>query len=276
MLLGSFPRDWWALGVLVPLAFALLLQRRRTHLAAAFVAALWVSLFAASALRLYPVDGRTTSFAFPLVALLATWAISSVARRADSALVREGIPAFLAAAVVLTSSSRVTYPPFDDARLVRTLAAEAKPEDALLLYPHANWSAAYYGGWPVRFVRADYYGTRFEARILREGAVTLPGLPGYEDRPQVLDSALHELVSRTPERVLYLATHLEVNCCAAHTHIQQYLASFGYVSKRLAVARGGEVIRFSLPRPPAGAGTAMLPKEREFPPGHGASAPADP
>lgn len=276
VLMSSFPRDWRALGILVPLAFALLLARRETRPAAAFLAALWASLFAAAAMRLYPVDGRTTSFAYPLVAVLAAWTLSKGTRRAGSPLIREGVPAFLAAAIVLTSAARVIYPPFEDARLVRALATEARPGDAVLLYPHTNWSAGYYSGWSVRLVRADYYGARFEARLLREGAVTLPGFPGYEDRPQLLDPALHELVSRNPERVLYLATHLEVNCCAAHVHIRRFLGAAGYVSERLALAPGGELVRFTRPPPPAPSGAPPLPKGRESPPEHGASAPADP
>jgi hypothetical protein len=223
------------------------------------------------------VDARTTSFAYPLVALLTAWSISFETRRAGSPLIREGIPAFLAAAVVLTSASRVTYPPFEDARLVRALAAEAKPADTVLLYPHANWSAGYYGGWSVRLVRADYYGARFEARILREGSVTLPGFPGYEDHPEVLDPALEGLVSRKPERVLYLATHLEVNCCAAHVHIGEFLGAYGYRSERLAVAQGAELLRFTRqpPRPESGA-PPELPQAGESRPGPLSSTPAGP
>lgn len=276
VLMSSFPRDWWALGILVPLAFALLLRRRETRAAAAFLAALWASLFAAAAMRLYPVDGRTTSFAYPLVAVLAAWTLSSETRRAGLPLIREGIPAFLAAAIVLTSAVRVAYPPFEDARLVRALAAEARPGDTVLLYPHTNWSAGYYGGWSVRLVRADYYGAGFEARLLREGSVTLPGFAGYEDRPQLLDPALRDLVSRKPESVLYLATHLEVNCCAAHVHIRQFLGASGYVSERLALAPGGELIRFTRSPPPAPSGPPPLLKGRGSPPVPGASAPADP
>ncbi|MGA7990311.1 MAG: hypothetical protein WCC53_02655 [Thermoanaerobaculia bacterium] len=276
MILGSFPRDWWALGILVPLAFALLLRRRETRRAGAFLAALWAALFAAAAARLYPVDNRTTSFAYPLVALLAAWAIAFATRLARSPLVRDGIPAFLAAAVVLTSATRITYPPFEDARLVRALAAEARPGDAVLLYPHANWTAGYYSGWGVRLVPADYYGARFEARLVREGSVTLPGLPGYVDRPQVLDPALFDLVSRKPGRVLYLATHLEVDCCAAHAHIQQVLGASGYASERLAAARGAELIRFTLPTPPARSTARPSPTGGGSRTGPGASGPAGP
>lgn len=276
VILGSFPPGWRALGILAPLAVALLFRRRETRPAGALLAALWAAFFAAAAARLYPMDGRTAAFAFPLVALLAAWTISSVFRRASSPLVREAVPAFLAAAILLTSAVPVTYPPFEDARLVRALVSEARPGDAVLLYPHANWGAAYYSGWSVRLVRADYYGTRYEARLLREGSVTLPGLPGYVDRPRVLDPALFELVSRNPARVLYLATHLEVDCCAAHVHIQQVLGASGYASERLAVARGGELIRFALPPPPPRSTALPFPIGRGSPPGPGASKQGDP
>ena len=193
----------------------------------AYAAALWAALFAAAALRLYPVDARTASFAYPFVALLTAWTVSTQTRRAASPLVRRGVPALLAAAVLVSSARPVAYPQFDDARLVRALAAEAKREDAVLVYPHANWAVGYYSGWPVRLVKAEYYGTRFEAQPLREGTTILPGLPGYEERPQVLDPALLEALSRRPPRVLYLATHLEVNCCTAHSHIQESCATPG-------------------------------------------------
>lgn len=170
----------------------------------------------------------------------------------------------------------MTYPASEDATLVRALSAEARPRDVVLLYPHANWSAAYYGRWPVRLVPVDYYGARFEARLLREGSVTLPGVAGYEDRPQLLDPALRDLVSQKPESVLYLATHLEVNCCAAHVHIRQFLGASGYVSERLALAPGGELIRFTRSPPPAPSGPPPLLKGRGSPPVPGASALADP
>lgn len=273
---SSFPRGFQALGILVPLGFALLLAHRGTRFAAGLLGALWAAFWVAAAMRLYPVDGRTSAFAYPLVALIAAATISTQVRRARQAVIREGVPAFLAAALVVSSSGPVTYPASEDASLVRALSAEAKPRDVVLLYPHANWSAAYYGRWPERLVPVDYYGARFEARLLREGAVTLPGLAGYEDRPQLLDPALRDLVSRKPESVLYLATHLEVNCCAAHVHIRQFLGASGYVSERLALAPGGELIRFTRSPPPAPSGPPPLLKGRGSPPGPGASAPADP
>lgn len=248
LLAASFPRGWWALGLLPPLGLALLLSRRETRLAGAYAGALWVSLFAAAALRLYPVDARTASFAYAFVALLTAWTVSSQTRRAASPFVRQGVPALLAAAVVVSSSRPVVYPGFDDARLVRALVAEAKPEDAVLVYPHANWAVGYYSGWPVRLVKAEYYGTRFEARPLREGTTVLPGLPGYEERPEVLDPALREALSRRPPRVLYLATHLEISCCTAHLHVLKSLRDAGYAAERLAVAHGGEVLRFTRAR----------------------------
>ncbi|MCM3874907.1 MAG: glycosyltransferase family 39 protein [Thermoanaerobaculia bacterium] len=274
---SSFPRDWWALGILVPLGFALLLWRRETRSAAAFVAALWTALFAVSAMRLYPMDGRTTSFAYPLVALVAAATISAQMQRARQAVVREGVLAFLAAAVVLTSASRVAYPAGDDARLVRTLVAESEPGDTVLIYPHANWTAGYYSGWPVRLVPVDYYGTRFEARLLRDRSVVLRSFPGYENHPEVLDPALEELVSRKPDRVLYVAINLAVNRTAAHAHILKFFGASGYRSVRLAVAEEGEVLRFSRqpPLPDSGAPPG-LPQGGESRPGPGSSTPAGP
>lgn len=271
---ASFPGDWWALGILAPLGLALLLRRRPTRLPAAFVVALWAALFAAAAARLYPVDGRTTSFAYPLVALLAVWTLTAQTGRAGSALVREGVPAFLAAVVVLTSGRSVSYPSVEDSRLVRALVSEAGAEDAVLLYPHANWAAAYYGDWEVRLARADHYATRFEGRILRKGTFTLPGLPAYEERPQVFDPLLSELVAQKPARVLYLAVHLEVDCCNAHGHVQRYLWTAGYASERLAAGPGGELIRFAVrPSPPPTAASNRRKAEGErFVPGVSASA----
>jgi hypothetical protein len=278
LILGSsFPHGWQALGILVLVGFVLLVRARETRFAAAFLLALWSSLFAAAAVRLYPVDGRTTAFAYPLVALVAAGAISALARRARRTFVREGVPALLAAAIVLSSATRVTYPLVEDARLVRALAAEAEPEDVVLIYPHTNWSAGYYSGWPVRLVPVDYYGARFEARLLRDRSVTLPGLAGYEDRPEVLDPALRDLVSLRPERVLYLATHLEVSCCAAHVHIGELLGASGYRPELLARAQGAELLRFTrhAPRPSAGA-PPPLPQARGLRSGPLSSTPAGP
>jgi hypothetical protein len=272
---SSFPRGFQALGILVPLGFALLLAHRGTRLAAGLLGALWTAFWVAAAMRLYPVDGRTTAFAYPLVALIAAATISTQVQRARQAVIREGVPAFLAAALVVSSAVPVTYPASEDARLVRALSAEAKPEDVILLYPHANWSAGYYGGWPVHLVPVDYYGTRFEARLIREGAVTLPGLAGYEDRPQLLDPTLRNLVSRRPERVLYLATHLEVSCCAAHAHIRDFLCASGYRSERLALSPGGELLRFTRQLPRAEQGASLPhPRERGSRPGPDPSTPA--
>lgn len=278
LILGSsFPHGWQALGLFVPVGFVLLVRTRETRVAAAFLLALWSSLFAAAAVRLYPVDGRTTAFAYPLVALVAAGTISALAHRGRRTFVREGVPALLAAAIVLSSSTRVTYPLVEDARLVRALADEAGPEDVVLIYPHSNWSAGYYSGWPVRLVPVDYYGARFEARLLRDRSVTLPGLAGYEDRPEVLDPALRDLVSLRPERVLYLATHLEVSCCAAHVHIGELLGASGYRPEVLARGPGAELLRFTRhpPRPSAGAPPPLL-QERGLRSGPLSSAPAGP
>ncbi|HSB64089.1 MAG TPA: hypothetical protein VLJ18_07980 [Thermoanaerobaculia bacterium] len=258
---SSFPRGFGALGILGLLGFVLLLVNRGTRLAAGLLGALWAAFCAAAAMRLYPVDGRTTAFAYPLVALVAAGTISMPMKRARRAVVREGVPAFLAAAVVLTSSSRVEYPVVEDARLVRSLRAESEPGDTVLIYPHANWAAGYYGDWPVRLVPVDYYGTRFESRLLRDRSITLPGRLGYEDHPEVLDPALEELVSQKPERVLYLATHLEVKCCAAHVHIREFLGASGYRSERLARSLDGELLRFTRQPSNRGPGTPPgLPK----------------
>ena len=274
---SSFPRGFQALGILVPLGFALLLAHRGTRLAAGLLGALWAAFWMAAAMRLYPVDDRTTSFAYPLVALLAVWTICFEMRRVSSPLIREGVPAFLAAALLVSSAVPVTYPASEDARLVRALVAEARPGDDVLLFPHANWSAGYYSGWPVHLAPVDYYGTRFEARLLREGAVTLPGLAGYEDRPQLLDPTLRKLVSRRPERVLYLATHLDAAYYGAHFHIRDFLGASGYRSERLALARDGELLSFSRqpPRPESGA-PPRLPQAGESRPGPLSSTPAAP
>lgn len=257
---SSFPRGFEALGILALVGFALLLAHRGTRLTAGLFGALWAAFCVAAAIRLYPVDGRTTTFAYPLVALIAAATISTQIQRTRPAFVREGVPAFLAAALVLSSAMPVAYPASDDARLVRTLSTEAKPLDVVLLYPHANWSAGYYSGWPVRLVPVDYYGTRFEGRLLRDRSVTLPGLRGYEDHPEILDQALEKFISQKPERVLYLATHLDVKCCAAHVHIREFLGASGYRSEALAVARAGELLRFSRQTPLKESGGPPVPR----------------
>jgi hypothetical protein len=265
---SSFPHGFGALGILGLFGFGLLLANRATRLSAGLLGALWAAFCVAAAMRLYPVDGRTTAFAYPLVALLAAGTVSAQMQRARRAVVREGVPAFLAAAVVLTSASRVAYPVVEDARLVRSLRAESGPGDAVLLYPHANWSAGYYSDWPVRLVPVDYYGTRFESRLLREGAVTLPGFAGYEHHPQLLDPALRDLVSRRPERVLYLATHLDVNGSAAHVHIQEFLVASGYRRERLALSANGELLGFTRQPSHRESGIApVLPRAGESRPG---------
>ena len=276
VIVSSFPRDWWALGVLPPLGLALLLGSRKTRRVAALIAALWTSLFAAAALRLYPLDDRTVSFAYPLVAVLAAVTLWSGTRRSGRPLLREGVPAFVAAALVLTSTAKVAYPPSDDARLVRSLAQEARPDDTVLLYPHTNWAAGYYSGWQVRLVPSDSFGTRFESRLLRERTVQLPSPSGYENQPHLLDPALQELVSQSPERVIYLATHLDASRNAAHIHVARFLAASGYSAERLAVAPDGELLRFTrlFPRPLAG--PSPLPKGPGSPPSLGASTPAGP
>jgi hypothetical protein len=251
---NSFPRGWEALGLLVPLALASLLARRATRPHSAILGALWAALVAAAAARLYPLESRTASFAYPIVVLLASGALAALARRLRTAFVAEGVPAFLALTILFSAASPVAYPPFDDARLVRGLASAARPGDAVLVYPHSNWSAGYYSGWPIELVASENYGTRFEAKLLEDSALTLPGVPGYENHPERLDEALRSFLGRHPSRVLYLATHLEVNCCEAHLHIQHALARAGYTRERLAQGPGAELLRFSIR--PRGAGAS--------------------
>ncbi len=240
---SAFPPGWGAMGLLVPLGVAALALRKSTRPGALLAAALWASLLAAAALRLYPLSSRTAVFAYaPIVAFAA-----GIVGRYSARLPRpsgEALPGLLAASLVLTASTPLADSRFDDARVVEALERAARPGVGVLIYPNANWSVAYYAGWPMRLAPVDYYGTRFEARPLRARTTLLPGRTGYEVHPEFLDAALGSFFSRSPDEILYIATHLEDDCCAAHARVVDAFRAAGYTGRRLAQAHGAELLRF--------------------------------
>jgi hypothetical protein len=251
VLASSFPRGWEALGLLVPLGAVALSLRKATRGVVLLAVALWAALFAAAALRLYPLASRTVAFAYAPIALFAAAAVAGTSFRLGRRVFGETLSGVLAASLVLTASVSLPEPEFDDARIVETLVAAARPGAGVLIYPHANWSVGYYAGWPIRLVPVDYYGTRFEARPLRERTTVLPGVAGYEERPELLKPALDRFFSDAPDEVLYLAIHLEVNGAAAHARVLGAFRAAGFAGRRLARGRGADLLLFRRTPPSA-------------------------
>lgn len=245
--LPAFPFGARALGLLSAVGLVAALTRRELRWFGLFFIALAAGLVLASALNLYPLgDPRTSTFLAPVFIVLAALS-PEVLRSGSRAAAARTLLGWGGALALMAGASRwESYPPCNDAALVNRLELRLRPEDGLLIYPHANWTLGYYGSWPLQFRKTDDYGTRFEVIPKRPRTMLLSGKIGYEEHPELLDPELEAFAGSRHPRVFYFATHLEYRCCDAHVHIQRRLEEMGYVRKEGSATRTAELVEFEL------------------------------
>jgi hypothetical protein len=204
----------------------------------------------ASALGLYPIDVRTSTFALPFFVLLFVLAPAGLLSDQRLGRARDALGLVLAIVVCVIGARWEGYtwaPGNDDRALVERLVASAGASDGILIYPHANWTVGYYGTWPVELRPTENYGTRFEAVVQRPRTLNLPGTRGYEDRPELLDPSLAPFIAQRYSRILYIAAHLEYKGHTPHTHIQRRLLEAGYRMALVAATPNAQLLEFRLP-----------------------------
>jgi hypothetical protein len=246
----AFPSGVPWLGFLCLVGLVAAFARRELRWVAFFSVTLAGGLILASALRLYPLgDSRTGAFLIPIFILLVALSPELLGRGSRAAASRTLLGWGGALALLIGASRWETYVPSfpcNDAVLVNHLQQRVRPEDGLLIYPHANWTVGYYGSWPIDFRRNDNYGTRFDVIPRRARTFLLSGKLGYEERPELLDPELQALAARRYPRVFYIATFLGYRGLGAHLHIQRRLEQAGYVRAGIAATQAAELVEFEL------------------------------
>jgi hypothetical protein len=218
-----------ALGPLVALAPVGLLHMsltRSLRSAAALLALVFGGLLVASALRIYPVaTGRTDLFLHPLIFVLICTGVHALTRHARLARLADAALCIAIVAALWHFGRPSGYPERNDAGIVRALHTEARPEDAVIVYPHGAFAVGYYSSWPLDFVPSAAYAHGFDVRILRPNTLSLPGYRDFTKRPRAYAPLIRRFLAGRPPRVLYAGTHLDPS---AHRSIQRAIVGAGY------------------------------------------------
>jgi hypothetical protein len=221
----------WTLPFLA-LGLAWLLSRRSTRAIGLAVAGFYASVVLASALRVYPLGaGRTDIFAFPVGIALFVAGVHAATAGLPAREAFRGALALIVAAIALAAPIRATYFPVNDVPLVHRVAAEAAPEDAVVLSPHGTHFAAYYGPWPVVIEPSAEHTSGTRALILRPRTLHLPP----EDR-RPAPFIREFLAGEPPDRVWYLAFRTP-----AENRAVDAIASSGYALRQVQSTNRGRV-----------------------------------
>ena len=146
----SWPLPFLGLGLVW------LLLRRSTRFLGLIVVAFGAAVVVASALHVYPLGmGRPDIFAFPVVICLFAAGIHFVSdpfrrRRAFRLAAATAVAAFAVARPL-----HVEYWDVNDVHLVDALAADLRPDDAVIVSPNGAALIAFYGPWPVTITATD-------------------------------------------------------------------------------------------------------------------------
>lgn len=175
----------------------------------AIIAILYFSaLIALSALKEYPLGaGRTDIFGIPLIVLTVAAAVS-VLGRLNSILPKAF--AFVAAcfAAFELYSSEAPYPSGGDKATVELASVMSAPNDALVIYPFANWAVSHYGPWAFKLTKADSTNNYYSVSR-RPNTITLrERVEGvfFRDDPRVLSNQIDAFLINRHNRVLFLVT----------------------------------------------------------------------
>jgi hypothetical protein len=223
---GAFPEQmgWLALFVLPGIVWLLHSERWL----GAFCLLFYLLAVLASGLRLYPLGGgRVDLYAHPVTILCAVAGAYAMFRAVPMRYVAGAV---LVAAFWLAADTR--YVDVADKQAVAELNREVRADDGIVIYPHANWAAGYYGKWPVKLVKVSDSTNGFYVHLERPRALTLHETEGgveFRRSPKVLARRLGPFLNRRHRRVLYLGAHLN---SGADRWIRGFFQSNGYNAKK--------------------------------------------
>jgi hypothetical protein len=225
---GMPPR---ATMLLAAIGWAALVVRRPTRTAGMCIGAVFLALFAASALQYYPAGGvRTDLFTHPLTALLAATAIHTMAstRRPVGRIARPLLIVIVGAGA-LFASSVATYPRAGDREVIEHAAATLGDDETVFIYPWTNWAVALYGRWPVRLEAEPVSTNGFYAIPVRANTMVLRERRGDMSFRTTADVARPQiegyLANERPARVHLIATRVEEHALA---YIRDAIEERGY------------------------------------------------
>jgi hypothetical protein len=242
---AALPAALSPLLVLAPVGLLSLALDRSLRSTALLRAAVILGLLSAAALRLYPVaTGRTDLFVHPVILILICVGLNAVTRWKPISRVADALLCIAALAALWQIGTPSNYVARDDARIVRALQAEARPEDAVIIYPHAVFAVGYYASWPVEFVRWPEYAHGFDVRVRRPRTLSLLGHRNFVRRPRAFRPLIEEFLATRPPRVLYVGTHLDPS---THRAIQRAIGDAGYALAEREDAPAAQLLVY-LPR----------------------------
>jgi hypothetical protein len=208
---------------LVGLGLVWLLARPATRWAGCAIVGFFGACLLASVLRVYPLGRpRTDIFAFPIVIALFTMGVHLVTRWIPKREILRTTLGLAAVGFALFAPIRAEYWAVNDIRLVRRVAADARPADGLILSPAGTFLAAYYGPWPFVVTASRQRPNATQADIVRDLTAHLP--PSGAPRPAVE----RLLVAPGPERVWYLDFRT-----AEGPEVLEAMADSGYAVKEV-------------------------------------------
>ena len=84
--------------------------------------------------------------------------------------------------------------------------------------------------FPIYLRKAGYYGTGFQPESTERGVYVLPGIVGYEEKPELLDESLDRVLKMGHPRIIFYADRARsLPCRYIHTRIEQA----GYTGKEI-------------------------------------------
>lgn len=175
---GGFVSGWSVLAIVVLVASAVQLVRRRRALALVLITPLIVAVALAAARSVPLGTGRTDLYLYPLLALL--WGSGADAFREGWWGRRVAVGA-LAAVLMVPVPSPASYPSQDVRPLVEYVEARLDAGDVVLVSLNAGFAYALYTGSEVDLHRSTVFGQGFEPEV-RSSAIHIldPPTPGED------------------------------------------------------------------------------------------------
>ena len=209
---GVLPAQFSWVVLLAPLGLGVLAFKRRTRLYGLLCGLLVAEPWVLSALHMYPVGrGRMDIFSYPATILCLVSAfllIPGSKCRTVFSLAGTG----LLCIALLDGYNGQGYHYFnnEDKSLVEYLNNNIAPQDALVIYPQAQWAVGYYGKWPITAAHTEYFNNKFVVAPVREHTLLLPGgkdgIP-YLEAPEMFEPDLREFLREPCETLYFIATN---------------------------------------------------------------------
>lgn len=226
---GAFISKFSWLAVFIPLGiFRLIFDKEKRPIGLSIVC-FYASIIAAGVLKIYPIGGgRTDIFTFPISIFAAVVGVWTFAKRFKWSGV------LLCAAVIVLfvkdSNTRAEYPNNFNKEAVQLLNKQEKSDDAIIIFPWANWAVGYYGKWKPLFVKVEDSTNGFFVEPKRHNTYVLRETWGgvdFRDSSDVITSQL-AFMKNDQKRILYLACSVFDVSKKPHEWIIENIIARGY------------------------------------------------